>query len=267
MFRSTPVSGRMQRRAFTLIELLVVIAIIALLAAILFPVFGRARENARRASCQSNQKQIGLGLLQYVQDYDEKLPSVFMVYSWGNVGWPSLIYPYTRSTQVFRCPSASAAHGSPVMEDPAHPGYLTGTSSDYAINCAYWDQGSWKSPAAMPSTGEKVTVASEIVNPSQTIWVADSLHSLNGAYYCVGWPDGGGVPAIVDQYGQRNLWGTGSGSGPSWGGISERHLGTINVLWCDGHVKACKLDLLMTGASAPYPATLRRYFTVNYNDN
>src|SRR3954466_6301394 len=63
-----------RNRAFTLIELLIVIAIIALLAAILFPVFGRARENARRASCQSNMKQIGLGLQMYIQDYDGRVP-------------------------------------------------------------------------------------------------------------------------------------------------------------------------------------------------
>ena len=62
------------KSAFTLIELLVVIAIIAILASILFPVFGRARENARRASCQSNLKQMALGLKQYTQDYDEKFP-------------------------------------------------------------------------------------------------------------------------------------------------------------------------------------------------
>ena len=74
---SSPVPVRANRRiAFTLIELLVVIAIIAILAAILFPVFARARENARRAGCQSNLKQIALGFLQYAQDYDERLPNV-----------------------------------------------------------------------------------------------------------------------------------------------------------------------------------------------
>src|SRR4028119_1569135 len=81
-------------RAFTLIELLVVIAIIAILAAILFPVFARARENARRASCQSNMKQIGLGFMQYSQDYDEKMP---MGRSYGsyNSNWAFLLGPYT----------------------------------------------------------------------------------------------------------------------------------------------------------------------------
>ena len=79
---SRPISHRRagdtrKKFGFTLIELLVVFAIIAILAAILFPVFARARENARRASCQSNLKQIGLGIMQYTQDYDEKMPRMF----------------------------------------------------------------------------------------------------------------------------------------------------------------------------------------------
>lgn len=98
------------QRGFTLIELLVVIAIIAILAAILFPVFGRARENARRSSCQSNLKQIGLGLHQYAQDYDGFMPpsliyptpSTFMM-------WPSIMQPYIKSAAVFVCPSGSGS--------------------------------------------------------------------------------------------------------------------------------------------------------------
>ncbi|MBW3635184.1 MAG: DUF1559 domain-containing protein, partial [Armatimonadetes bacterium] len=96
------------KKGFTLIELLVVIAIIAILAAILFPVFGRARENARRSSCQSNLKQIGLGWLQYAQDYDER---VLPVNQTGNnfaaprAGWFSIVQPYMKSSQVMTCPS------------------------------------------------------------------------------------------------------------------------------------------------------------------
>jgi prepilin-type N-terminal cleavage/methylation domain-containing protein/prepilin-type processing-associated H-X9-DG protein len=125
------------RGAFTLIELLVVIAIIAILAAILFPVFARARENARRASCQSNLKQIGLGVLQYVQDYDEKYPISTYGYGpatpdtsqpvgkytvdWSNYtssphhwySWMDVIQPYMKSVQIFDCPSVSDhTHGS-----------------------------------------------------------------------------------------------------------------------------------------------------------
>lgn len=125
--RILPKETTMKHRhnAFTLIELLVVIAIISLLAAILFPVFARARENARRASCQSNLKQIGLGIMQYTQDYDERLPSAWIgpdgnsqkggwVYytQVGLTGTPAAfdinfgsVQPYLKSTQIFICPS------------------------------------------------------------------------------------------------------------------------------------------------------------------
>lgn len=130
------------RRGFTLVELLVVIAIIAVLAAILFPVFARARENARRSSCQSNLKQIGLGILQYTQDFDERYP---MGWFQNGVGpamelqtaaetpgarfkvsngtapvnnyktWMDSIFPYVKSVQIFVCPSATS--------DPTAPSY------------------------------------------------------------------------------------------------------------------------------------------------
>ena len=107
----------MQRRGFTLIELLVVIAIIAILAAILFPVFAKAREKARQSSCLSNVKQIMLGVLQYCQDYDEQLPiGASYWYAPGGGGaatrtdpmiWSDELSPYIKNTQVMACPSHS----------------------------------------------------------------------------------------------------------------------------------------------------------------
>ncbi len=111
------------RRGFTLIELLVVIAIIAILAAILFPVFARAREKARQTSCLNNMKQLGLGMLMYVQDYDEMFPGMNngikpdvpvipgsdFCYNSGNGNyyhsWAAVIYPYVKNVQIYRCPS------------------------------------------------------------------------------------------------------------------------------------------------------------------
>src|SRR6201992_2386276 len=90
---------------FTLIELLVVIAIIAILAAILFPVFAKAREKARQISCLSNMKQLGLGIMQYEQDSDEvHVPWLAQGANGANFGWQDLIYPYVKSTQVYVCP-------------------------------------------------------------------------------------------------------------------------------------------------------------------
>lgn len=93
------------RRGFTLIELLVVIAIIAILAAILFPVFARAREKARQSSCLSNMKQIGLAFQMYVQDYDSRTPLNMASYTPANCVWPVTMEPYMKNEQILQCPS------------------------------------------------------------------------------------------------------------------------------------------------------------------
>jgi prepilin-type N-terminal cleavage/methylation domain-containing protein/prepilin-type processing-associated H-X9-DG protein len=153
-----------QGTGFTLIEILVVIAIIAILAAILFPVFARARENARRASCQSNLKQIGLGFLMYAQDYDSVLPALgwatgeTITYPDGTVAqpyWPVRIYPYIKSVQLFNCPST----------DKKWAGDVNGT---YQIGYGANDYLLWNRP-----------LQDSIDKPTETLLVADSEGSTS----------------------------------------------------------------------------------------
>jgi prepilin-type N-terminal cleavage/methylation domain-containing protein/prepilin-type processing-associated H-X9-DG protein len=128
---------RGQATGFTLIELLVVIAIIAILAAILFPVFARARENARRASCQSNLKQIALGIKQYTQDYDEKYPQAGAGTT-ADPGWAYAIQPYVKSEQIFQCPSDTVtppdATAHPTLADRATTAGFTDYFYNYNLN-------------------------------------------------------------------------------------------------------------------------------------
>ena len=215
------------KTAFTLIEILVVIAIIAILAAILFPVFARARENARRSSCQSNLKQIGLGIFQYIQDYDEKFPMAVTGSSSATstppVGWADASQPYLKSTQIFQCPSETNGPDP----DPRSSGY-----SDYWYNCvlsqvgntARWDSGI--SQAALVATSLTVMAGDGASSPGG-IAIGSASSRCNG-YYGSGSnaqinPPIGAPSTTVSTYGFAD------------GG--QRHLEGINLLFADGHVK------------------------------
>ena len=148
------------RRGFTLIELLVVIAIIAILAAILFPVFQKVRENARRASCESNMNQIGLAIIQYTQDTDEQMPSGRFIPGVDNTttntptgaGWAGQIYQYVKSTGVYKCPDDST--GTPAAVN----GY-TAQPVSYAFNKNLRGGGSTGSLSAQQSPASTVLLA------------------------------------------------------------------------------------------------------------
>lgn len=211
---------RTKRRGFTLIELLVVIAIIAILAAILFPVFARARENARRASCMSNYKQISLGLMQYVQDYDEKFPLAYHnVTPISNSGWAFFIQPYMKSVQVFQCPSEPLAG----VSDPTQQQY-----SDYAINAA--------------TAGRTVTLhQAQFTSPANTVLVLENLSSYPSyqiARMALGYND-----FWVAIYGTTPIIQTKQGL--------TRHLEGSNYAFADGHVKWLK-PTAIANAGSPY---------------
>ena len=168
------------KKAFTLIELLVVIAIIAILAAILFPVFARARENARRSSCQSNLKQIGLGVEQYKQDYDSTYPMAYFYINGASSGggynhWSGSIQPYMKSQQIFVCPSHTAG-GFP----PTNGSTFDGSGIDNQV-----PRLSYISNELLMPRKKFATIPLNVVNDaavddtSQTILVAEMANSLN----------------------------------------------------------------------------------------
>ena len=254
--QSTPTRSS-AKRGFTLIELLVVIAIIAILAAILFPAFARARENARRASCQSNLKQIGLGLLQYTQDYDERTPRSWFAASGGGdasrpVGdvsdrykWMDAIFPYIKSEQLFVCPSDTLVTDMYVQRKNSAYSFRNGYRyGSYANNNTYYDS-DWN-PVAK-------SLAS-IDAPATTIWAADSAPlpapSTNVFSFEFSWADIANQPGVT------------VGSPNRLDKIQERHLDTTSLLFCDGHVKSMKLTSLMKASTTGVTAGAYSLFTI-----
>ncbi len=169
---------RSSNRGFTLIELLVVIAIIAILAAILFPVFGRARENARRASCSSNLKQIGLGLVQYVADYDGQYPKPFPDPTRGD--WRQELAKYVKNSDLFRCPSNP--QNNKVARDANAANNLPEIKVSYACNINLIDRAQNESAVQSTATRIAVTESTKIddtiyLDPIITDQIQDRLYA------------------------------------------------------------------------------------------
>jgi prepilin-type N-terminal cleavage/methylation domain-containing protein/prepilin-type processing-associated H-X9-DG protein len=233
--------------AFTLIELLVVIAIIAILAAILFPVFGRARENARRSSCTSNMKQMGLAVMMYSQDNDGRYPMASNTDGSGR-RWPDYILPYVKNSQLFVCPSVG---GSDVEARGVAWSASSGqTNKFFGYGYNYQYLGNSRVVASRPhfpytSTDNVITA------PAQTIAITDSsgvgTTGTTGVYvidppvpivYQDGTARGSGRPNASDGFYPN---GSGSDSGQR-STPTPRHLEMVSVAFADGHSKAMKLS-------------------------
>ncbi len=210
----------MKRAAFTLIELLVVIAIIAVLAAILFPVFSQARAKARQSACLSNEKQLALGVLMYAHDYDEELPPVAVRAPNGDLSdnhflWVSLIEPYTKNREIRRCPQDAR-----------------GQSNSYGLNELLFPDLS--DPEEMEAG--QTTLAS-LNHPTDTIMLGDI---------------GVGDDLVSDRPDSYKM------VSPSFplndvvdGRPNSRHQGFVDLSFMDGHTKAMKLDAFYRNQSPP----------------
>lgn len=245
--------GRLEFRkgGFTLIELLVVIAIIAILAAILFPVFARARENARRSSCQSNLKQLGLSIMQYTQDFDEKMVPIFL-YGTGQtlpngtptstgqaVLWYNLLNPYIKNLQIFNCPSSGL---------PATHTYTGGNEGGFNYGYNYLAPFACSSNCGVNMGGGGNAAGASLASiedPSGTLTIVDAK------YYTV---NSVGVPVTEQQMTGEAVCLT-----ASWPDcVSARHLETSNILFADGHVKAMNWKNFMGTGLSSY-----RYWTTS----
>jgi len=227
----------MKKLAFTLVELLVVIAIIAILAAILFPAFARARENARRSSCLSNTKQLGLGIMQYVQDYDTLYPignttqtTSATSYTNGR-GYAAAIFPYVKSNQIFVCPSDTGTTATPTST----------ISYGFNSNMAIYADKSASGPSVPAVTNEaklvapvKTVILFEVTGIGGT--TAAFIPSQSESQSCAGAGYNPPQPGNCN-YDTGYLGNVNSSPAPRFQNQVGRHLEGANYTFADGHAK------------------------------
>lgn len=222
-----------QRAAFTLIEILVVVAIIALLAAILFPAFARSRENARRASCQTNLKSLALVFKQYMQDYDSKYCSTLISLTGSPRGWADAIQPYAKSAQVLQCPSEKNAANPdpsflPTLADPR--GY-----TDYAYNANLGR----RNEAELAAASATILLCEGITFPAESPQDGNDSGSPGG---CEGDSTFAGAAPGVFQLMQ---------TGQLFNSDVTRHLDGGNYAFTDGHVKWLRPEKIYNWCTVP----------------
>ncbi len=244
--------SRSSRVGFTLIELLVVIAIIAILAAILFPVFSQVREKARATSCLSNTKQLGLALTQYYQDWDERLVlnGIALGYQYGQ--WADFLQPYIKNDQLLICPSSQRNSSRPYNR------WITGQGRQcaYTVNNVYWNNANL-GRLFEQGGGLGPTSIAQVEDPVGTVFCTDggdaeTTGSSNGTQ-CVDLSARPievrtdksqvplGYPAILSNQGD----------------LIARHIEGMNVIFLDGHAKWLKVDEI--GKAKPKPPNDPRY--------
>lgn len=236
-----------RRSAFTLIELLVVIAIIAILAAILFPVFAQAREKARTISCLSNFKQLGTALSMYLQDYDERvLPRYNACPSTGPAAtpdasllWTATIQPYVKNKQIMVCPSAQNSK----FGDTWNTRSFISEGYNQTISGWYWTN----SPPSNPTCGEPILpTLSRISYPAKNVMFADSVSGdLASGYrgYLFG-NTGMNIPY----------------NSASAGSFAARHTEGTNLTFFDGHAKWYKGTTLLWNPNAKFTCVDSSYY-------
>ena len=212
-FRRSIGSAQSGARGFTLIELLVVIAIIAILAAILFPVFAQARESARQTSCLSNVRQLGMGFMQYFQDYDEQFPMVK-----GSSPWPQTMQPYIRNVQMLRCPSDQSVN------------WTTPIAPSTSVRATSYTLNGYLAPGNSNDThGGNYPFIGSIAMPASVIFLAESDRNRTGSYF------------------HAHVWNPPTSTGHWLTDIDRpddvdtaRHRDRFNVAYLDGHAKSVK---------------------------
>jgi len=254
--RVNQTSGHQIRKGFTLIELLVVIAIIAILAAILFPVFAKVREKARQTACLSNLKQMSLAMIQYKEDYDEGAPQGSVNNGWfmsdaNDYKWMDAIYPYVKSEAVFDCPDDSV--------DPKYKFETTDQYGSYSLNMTNYYHiwcGSNGGTNGQPPASEyyQVTRDAQVQDPSGTVLFLDGEYYYTPEPGLFSWSIQTNCPddpmMLVKGVGPWDaLAATDDPTDPR---IPARHTGFTNVAYCDGHAKAVTLSYLLHTNSQGY---------------